>query len=282
MLAEAIYPYYLESILLVNSHKVTGGCQLRKIFILFPIFIAVLTLNTGVIQAQEEIEDVGSRQSRHLILPMMGYQAMNSENTNFSYNATLHVHFAGIDTVFSANADYQRERSVDKPMFGLVYRFRPSDKLNYDFTFAVIQDGESQVYETVIDLWGNKQVEKLSVSRGNTTFGSVDVGYNLPLPVKFMGLAVSGGVGYAWRNIKSKNDRHVADASGTYLLTTKQLNAESMYLLRAGAELSLWKGNQMVVMGSIFYSQFIPTDDAIDPFGGMGWKLMIFPIWSRS
>jgi hypothetical protein len=255
---------------------------LRKTFILFPIFIAFLTLNTGVVRAQEEIEDVGSRQSRHLILPMMGYQAMNSEKTNFSYNAMLHVHFAGTDTVFYANGDYQHERNVDKPMFGLVYRFRPNYRLNCDLTLAMIHDGESQVYETVIDLWGYKQVEQLIVTRGNTTFGSVDVGYNLPLPVKFLGLAVSGGVGYAWRNIKSKNDRHVADASGTYLLTTKQLNAESMYLLHAGAELSLWKGNQMVVMGSIFYAQFIPTDDAIDPFGGMGWKLMIFPIWSRS
>ena len=255
---------------------------MRKPFIMFLSFATILALNTGVIRAQEEIEDVGSRQSRHLILPMMGYQTMDAEKMGFSYNAALHVHFAGIDTVFTSNDSYQRERNVNKPVFGLVYRFRPNYQFNCDLSFAVIHDGESQVYETVIDLWGYPQVEKMSVSRGNTTFGSVDIGYNLPIPVKFLGLAVSGGVGYAWRNIKSKNDRHIADATGTYTLTTDQTNAESMYMLRAGAELSLWKGNQMVVMGSLFYSQFIPTDDAIDPFGGLGWKLMIFPIWSRS
>jgi len=267
---------------LFSPTQSTGVCQLLRSLSLLVLALLIISLNAGILKAEDEIDDVGSRQSRHLIMPMMGYQALNSENMSFTYNAAFHLHFSGIDTVFYTSGTYNRERNVNEPVFGLVYRFRPSYQFNLDLSLGVIHDGGSQIYEAIIDLWGYKTVEKLSISRSNTTFGTADIGYNLPIPIKFLGLSVSGGIGYAWREVKSKNDRYEEDNLGTYTLTTSHLDAESIYLLRAGVDLSLWKSNQMVVMGSVFYTHFMPTDDAIDPFGGIGWKLMIFPIWSRS
>jgi len=242
--------------------------------------LIVFTLVLCALPVNGAEDEVSSRNSRHLLMPLLGYQAMDSEQMSFFYNVNLHVHFGGIDTTFYADSSYIQERSVDKPMFGLIYRFRPSHQLNCDFTFAVIHDGESQSYKSVVDLWGFKRTEEMTVSRGNTAFCAADIGYNLPMPVKFLGLSVSGGVGYAWRSVKSDNDKLLSDATGIYTLTTSNVDAESMYMFRIGADMSLWKQNQLIIMGSLFYTQFVPTDSDIDPFGGIGWRMMIFPIWS--
>jgi len=242
--------------------------------------LVLLTVMLCAPPARSAEEEVSSRNSRHLLLPMMGYQTMDSEQMEFSYQAVFNVHFGGLDTTFYADSSISRERSVDKPMFGLIYRFRLTHQLDFDFTFAVIQDGESQSYTSVIDLWGYKQTEQMSVSRGNTSFGALDVGYNLPVPLKFLGLSVNGGVGYAWRRIKENNNKTISDVGGTYTLTTSHKDADSMYMLRGGASFSLWKQNEMIVIGSVFYTRFIPTVSDIDPFGGIGWRIMIFPVWS--
>jgi len=250
----------------------------------FVIIIAVLTIGLGLspAQAAKKKKDImQTRRARHIILPLIGYQGMNGEKIDFSYNCVIHVDWAGLDSTFLSDSTISRERSVEAPMFGLIYRYRPSYDLNCDLTLAVIHDGQSWSHNVIMDVYGNSQILPISISRGNTVFGSVEIGYNLPIPIRWFGLSVNGGLGYAYREIKVHNPWVTfSTQSGTVNLNTENNDAESMLMLRFGGELVLWKQNQMVILGSLYYSQFIPTNDDTDPFGGIGWKMSFFPIWS--
>jgi len=250
----------------------------------FVIIIAVLTIGLGSSPAQtakKKKDIMQTRRARHIILPLIGYQGMNGEKIDFSYNCEVRVNWAGMDSTFLSDSTISRERTFEAPMFGLIYRYRPSYDLNCDLTLAVIHDGQSWNHTVIMDVYGNSQILPISISRGNTVFGNAEIGYNLPIPIRWFGLSVNAGLGYAYRKIKVQNQwEYYSNRTGSLRLTTENSDAESMLMLRFGGELVLWRQNQMVILSSLFYSQFIPTNDDTDPFGGIGWKMCFFPIWS--
>lgn len=245
--------------------------KFSPIIILLAIFMAL----PADLQAQVNMVDQqtkGARYSRHLILPFLGYQSMNGEKTSFGYFTSFT--FQHPDTTFTFQDDIPGERDVRAPSFGLTYRLRLSHQLNLDASFAVIHDGITQQYDAKVTTYGYTVLYPLYLRRSNTMITTFGAGYNVPLPkqLQFLGINVWGSAGFAWRNIEVTNNNDID-------ITTSHTTANRMMVGRIGAEAMLWNGNMMMLMGSVFYGQFIPTDSDIDPFGGIGWSLALFPMW---
>jgi len=244
------------------------------------LIITAFLLLVSVESAIAEDKNVTSRRSRFLFLPFLGYQSMDGEQIGFNYDFYQEINFGGLDTIATASGVENSERNVRAPIFGLMYRFRPNYQLNCDATLAIIHDGTSNKHRIDILLFGFTTPLDVSISRGNTVLGMLELGYNIPLPgsligfnMKWLGLSVSGGLGYAFRSVKVHN------AYQNYL-TIDHKNSERMLSMRFNGDLTLWRQDQLVIMGSLFYTQFIPSDSDIDPFGGIGWRIAVFPIWS--
>lgn len=245
--------------------------------------ILIITAFLFIVSAEPAIAEdnnVTSRRSRFLFLPLLGYQSLDGEQIGFNYNYYEEINFGGMDTIATASGTENSERNVRAPMFGLMYRFRPNYQLNCDATLAIIHDGTSNKHRIDISFFGFTTPLEASISRGNTVFGMLELGYNIPLPaslmginMKWLGLSVSGGLGYALRSVKVHNDYQD-------YLTIDHKNSESMLSMRFSGDLTLWRQDQLVIMGSLFYTRFIPSDGDIDPFGGVGWRMAVFPIWS--
>ncbi len=244
------------------------------------LIITAFLLIVSAEPANAEDSNVTSRRSRFLFMPLLGYQSMDGEQIGFNYDFLYEWSYGGLDTIFTASGTKNSERNVRAPMFGLMYRFRPNYQLNCDATLAIIHDGTSNKYRIDVSYFGRTIPYDVTISRGNTILGMLELGYNIPLPaslmginMKWLGLSVSGGLGYALRSVKVYNDNQS-------LLTIDHKNSESMLSLRFGGDLTLWRQDQLVILGSLFYTRFIPSDSDIDSFGGVGWRMAIFPIWS--
>jgi len=260
----------------------------RRFLLIFTLSAFMIALFATPGWTAEGDKVLGTRYARHLVLPILGYQTMDGEQKDFYYQIDLRVDIrsAGIllDTSLVSDSTIIRERSISAPMFGLIYRFRPSHQLNCDLTLAVIHDGYSEKYRLSAEvLEGYTEFYELSVSHGNTTWGNIDIGYNVPIPIKWLGLAVNGGGGYAWRRIMVRNDfEDFSSQVGWLKISTYPKKKEDMFMAaaRGGIDMTIWKQDMMIIMGSIFYTQFFPADTDIDPFGGFGWRMAFFPMWS--
>ncbi len=267
-----------EDTLRHGYNAIAGGFKVKRFSII--LIITAFLLIVSAEPAIAEDNNVTSRRSRFLFLPLLGYQSMDGEQIGFNYNFYQEVSSFGMDTISTASGTENRERNVRVPMFGLMYRFRPNYQLNCDATLAIIHDGTSNKYRIDILFFKRTTSLEVRISRGNTVLGMLELGYNIPLPgslmgvnMKWLGLSVSGGLGYALRSIKVHNDYQ-------NVLTINHKNSESMLSMRFSGDLTLWRQDQLVIMGSLFYTRFIPSDSDIDPFGGVGWRMAVFPIWS--
>jgi len=248
--------------------------------IVIVFFIALLTLPAKA--AEDNIR--GARYAPHLILPLLGYQSIDNEMINLTYNVYFKIVIENIDSLeMSYEGSETTEHSFNSPMLGFVYRFRPNHNLNVDATFAMLHDAASFKYIASFPIFEySTETLEMTVKRSNTLFGALDVGYNIPLPMKWLGVSVSGGSGYAYHKIESE-DHHEKSTNGNISVIADVVNTnkqnDGMLLFRGGLDLSFWKNNHLIIMGSVFYTQYQPSNSDKDPFGGIGWKLCLFPIW---
>ena len=249
----------------------------------FSLFL--LTLISAIVcilPAEARGEIISTRQAKHLLMPYLGYQALENEKMDFTYHAIFRYYFAGVDTTFFVDSTLNQERNIKAPMFGLMYSFRPNHMINLDVAAAMIHDGKSYNYQVEIPIFDYSSVYDLYLIRGNTYFGCIDAGYNLPIPVKWFTMTLRGGGGYAWRKVKVRNDYESSDSQEDdygLIISIIQRNADALYVTRGGLDLTLWRKNQMIITGSLFYTYYTPTDSEIDPFGGIGWRMSFFPVW---
>jgi len=256
---------------------------LKRLFISAILIVSFISLTT--LPARAADDDIrGARYAPHLILPLLGYQSIDNEMINLTYNVYFNIVIENIDS-YEMNYDSSKttEHSANSPMLGFVYRFRPNHNLNVDATFAMLHDAASFNYIVYFPIFEySTQTLEMRVKRSNTLLGVLDVGYNIPLPLKWLGVSVSGGAGYAYRKIESE-EFHQFGINGNITTIADVVNTnkqnDGMLLYRGGLDLSFWKNNHLIVMGSVFYTQFQPSNSDIDPFGGIGWKLCLFPVW---
>lgn len=257
-----------------------------KRLLIVPILIA-LVIGSGAQPAVAAKDKVPTtRGARILFLPLFGYQNMNDEQIIVAYHGFYKLVMQNIDSVSAVyDSSEVRERSVRAPMFGLVIRFRPNSLINVDATCAIIQDRFSYVYEALIPILDySTQVLPMSVTRKNTIFGAIDLGFNVPLKdMKLLGLTLNVGAGYAYRSIEAEDyylRQSYANIETLFDFKNKNKNADRMLLYRGGVDISFWFRNNLKILWSIFYTQYHPLEKEIDPFGGIGWKICLFPIWS--
>jgi len=233
-----------------------------------PIILTILTLLTIAATASAE----GARESRFLILPYLGYQAMDGENVGYAFTARLH-HIYFPDSITYISGSGSGERSINAPVFGLAYRYCHNKLFHCELALAIIHDGTTLKYPiSYYDEYERSRQCELTVERKNSLLGSLDLVYTLPAPVRWFDIGIRAGGGYAWRRIKVRTSSFAVDGSSD--------DAKGMILSRAGIDLTFWKDKQLVFQGSLFYIHFIPTNTEVDPFGGLGWRMSFFPIWS--
>jgi hypothetical protein len=227
----------------------------------------------------------GARNARHVFLPFIGYQTMTGEQVGVDYTAGVGI--VTLDTVIYAKATHSGTRYKRAPMFGVLYRYIPNERYYGEAMLAVIHDKSSRSYPFEVPLYNFVVRSRFGVERSNTTIGTLEFVNNLHSPANWLGLGVRGGVGMSLRRTRVTPP---AAAGNEITVNARVRDAERMYIGRLGLDFTIWNGAQLVATGSVFYTRFIPvggdTDPIIpgpadpDPFGGMGWRLSFFPIWS--
>ena len=232
------------------------------------LLAALILLSAGAARGE------GAREARHLILPILGYQSLNGEQTGLDYTARIYMQL--FDSTIVVSSSTSGERDVRAPMFGLLYRYSPNQLLFGELTMGVIHDKTTFGYKVEIPIYNFTSVVNTSVSRSNTTIVNLDGGCRVRLPIKWVEPALRAGVGYAWRDVK-----FVApdDPTNTFQITSHIHDAGSMLAARAGLDVTLWKESALVATGSLYYQQFYPSGENSNAFGGMGWRMSFFPVW---
>ncbi|MDP8229118.1 MAG: hypothetical protein P9M15_06670 [Candidatus Electryoneaceae bacterium] len=238
---------------------------------LLQIIVILLILVSHI--AATEISDPNVRDAQHLILPFLGYQILDGEQLGYSFSTVIPSELWG-DTTISASGTYTHDTKT--PVLGITYRYRPIPNFFTELSIASFLDGQSFTYPAEYSYRGYSQIVDITVSRSNTAFVGLDVVGVIPIPLKWFSVNGRVGGGYAWRDVKVKLDEQYAALASS----VESIDAKRMYLVRGGLDFSLWKSNLLMLQGSITYSQFIPTDSDLDSFGGLGWQISIFPIWS--
>ncbi|MCF7811263.1 hypothetical protein K9N50_09790 [bacterium] len=252
--------------------------SISAILVVFSIVFVTLPVKA----ADDNIR--GARYAPHLILPLLGYQSIDNEMSKFDYDIHFKIVIENIDSLeMYRDSSETFERSRKSPMLGFTYRFRPNHSLNIDATFAMLHDAATFKYKASFPIFDySTETYEMTIKRSNMLFGALDLGYNIPLPMKWFGLSIIGGAGYAYRKIESE-DIHQSGQIGNIYIEADIVNtneqADGILFYRGGFDLSLWKSDNLIIQGSIFYTQYQPSDSEIDPFGGIGWKLCLFPIW---
>ena len=240
-----------------------------KKLLLIGVILLIMVSHVGA----TEISDPNVRDAQHLILPFIGYQMMNGEGIGYSFSTLIPNEFWG-DTTISGSGTYTHDTKT--PVMGITYRYRPIPNFYTELSIATLLDGRSFTYPARYSLRGFSQIVDITVSRSNMVFVGLDVVGTIPFPLQWFSVNGRMGGGYAWRDVNVKLDKRYAALASS----VKSIDAKRMYLVRGGFDLSLWKSNLLMLQGSIYYSHFIPTDSDLDSFGGVGWQIAIFPIWS--
>ncbi len=241
---------------------------------LSPIIISIFALTQLAGAAKTELP--GSRGAKHIILPIIGYQNLNDEKIGFNYFNEFY------DPIFNqynrVEIDSTARRSVTSPVLGVLYRYSPLRQIHAELSLSAIHDAENLRYDIRYlrnEETGYTSSSTVEVSRSNTVVAAVDLILTPPLssPVRLTpGLRLGGG--YAWRKI-TVSTRGMSE-------TASAMDADAMWALHAGIDMTLWSEKNFLIEGSISYTRLIPIDGDSEPFGGIGWKVSVFPIWSVS
>lgn len=214
----------------------------------------------------------GVKGARHVILPYIGYQMINGEKVGYKYSDLYFDYVTNL--LATKDTSYSSESDDSTPELGLSYRYLASDLVTVEVMLSVLENKTDLEYPVTYNASYYTQRSKVSISKGNTVKLAGGALFNLPSPIKWLSPTARLAVGYAWRDVNVKSSRRTETVS-TYA-------AADMYVIQGGVDVSVWSKENMLIEGSLFYTHYIPTDSDIDAFGGLGWGIRVFPIWSNS
>jgi hypothetical protein len=213
-----------------------------------------------------------ARTATHLIFPFIGNQYLNGDKTGMSYTYdyvfpqdTSHYHLA---------ANYESSHDSKAPIFGVAYRYRFSDWWLGEASIAMAQNeatykyGIKRYYLTYVLPTLNIKVAKKTMMMFN-----LEAIHEFDSPLSWLGMMARVGVGYAWRSVEVGVDDPAINA--------KALDAQKMFTFNGGVDFSLWKGDALMLDGALTYTQFMPISSDAGSFGGIGWRIGVFPIWGE-
>jgi len=211
-----------------------------------------------------------TRGAKHMIIPFIGYQTLDGEEVGYIYSDIFYDFLN--DTLVDIEAAGSGERNVYVPELGITYRYMPADLLTAELSLSAIHDQDKLEYQIHYEVNEISEKSRISVQRKNTIFTSLSLIVNFRTNVNWLAPSIRLSGGYAWREISVKTHGYRDHASVS--------DANEFYIVRGGIDLSIWSNNNFLIEGSLYYTQFIPTDSDVDPFGGIGWRIGVFPIWS--
>ncbi len=234
--------------------------------------LIILLLAQFAIAADADIP--GSNGARHMILPYVGYQTLDGEEIGYDYSYQYY------DDIFNGfhNVDTSGtlERNTNAAVLGLLYRYTPSSLYYGEFSLYTIHDGKNLDHNIryILDYGGFNYTQRttVEVTRSHTKVAEMNFALTPPTSLNWLTIAIRIGGGYAWREIKhtSKFENEVVSIP----------DSDAMYVIKGGLNLTVWSKKNFIIEGSMFYSNFFDVDGNNDPFGGLGWRVSLFPIWS--
>lgn len=244
----------------------------RVIILLLTVLIAA---GSGFTAEMDKPEIAGTRGSKHMIVPFVGYQTLTGEQTGFTYKYD-YIDYIEFDTThIEKSGDYEEDNNY--PELGLMYRYSPYDFMFIEGMASVLLAKADEKYKLNFDIDYSQSSYVLAQKSDITNFG-VGVGFNIPTGLSWLVPTLHLNGSYAMRTIEVKTR---FEEQGLEEIATIK-DAESFYIGRAGVDLSLWKNNNFLVEFSMYYSMLMPTDSDLDPFGGLGWRMAFFPLWRNS
>ncbi len=242
-----------------------------RALILFVILALTLSFASSAFAADDENPNM--RQSRHVIMPFIGYQVLNGEQVGYEYESYVPQYLFFSDTTISASRKI--ERDSHSPVIGAAYRYNFMPPFFAELSLGVMLNGETIVHAGSYEIWTYPVRFNIGSSRSNTYVAAVSGAGSFNLPLKWLTADVHGGVGYAWREIK-------VNPSLEFMKPDIELyDTAQMLRVNGGFNLNLWRGDIIAITGGLQYTHFIPLDTGIDSFGGMGWQFSLFPVWSN-
>lgn len=220
----------------------------------------------------------GARNAQHVILPFVGYQYLNGEQRGVDWRFDYVTGGYGLpDSILHFEASPRAERDIKTPVLGLMYRYRFHGDFQVEAAASLLQDRALFTYPVVTDYFGYQFSDSIKVQRRNTTTLTAAACYAFRTPYSWLSGALNFGGGRAWRSIEASwDDGGYSDAYRSFTL----LDADQMWVLKGGVDLSFWSGDNLLLQGGLSYTNYFPVDSKLDPFGGIGWRFSVFPIWS--
>ncbi len=238
-----------------------------RAFILF--IILAVTVTSATPSFAEDKESPSMRNSRHVIMPFVGYQMMNGEQVGYDYESYLIFP----DTTISESRRVDRDSQY--PVVGAAYRYNFKPPFFAELSLGVILNGETITHAGSYTIWTFPVRFNIATSRSNTYIAAISGAGSFNLPVKWLTADVHAGVGYAWRDINVNPSLEFMKPD------IKIVDTEQMLQVNGGFSLNLWRNDLISLKGGLHYTQYLPLDSDIDPFGGIGWQFSLFPVWSN-
>jgi hypothetical protein len=238
--------------------------------------LALLLLTLPALAA--DTEDFGNaREAKHTILPIVGYQFANDEDRGIDWERIFLGGSGFPDTVVVFSGSAQAKLSTKSPVLGALYRYRMNDRFQIEGSMTVIQDRTSFVYPVHTEFYGFLIRSSIKITRQNTAQVAGGACYTFDTPYPWLTGLAQFGAGYAWRDIEYSWGQ--GEATGI-IATIDPLDASKMMTVRGGVDFSIWSDQSLLLQGGMNYTQFIPMDTDAKPFGGIGWRFSVFPLWS--
>lgn len=234
------------------------------------ILIGILAWTPTVGAADAADLPPGARGARHMVIPFLGYNVISGENVGYTYEDMYYDIIA--DTIAFHNEAKTLEHKSRVPELGLTYRYIANDLLTAEVTLSTVEDKTNFDYLVRYDASYYTQRSTVTVSRTNTTKFVAGVTVNVPMGIDWIQSAVKLNGGYAWRDIKATSERRTE--------VVGFLDSEDMYIAQVGLDFGFWTKTNMIIEGTVYYTQYIPTDSEIDPYSSIGWGIRVFPLWS--
>ncbi len=220
----------------------------------------------------------GARDATQLLVPFVGYQFLNSEQRGVDYGLVINdPNFP--DTTFRFSGSFRETRSFKAPALGLAYRYRIAPRMYVEGMFSVLQDRASFKTPLLLNFYAILRNTPITEERSNTTTLGADFLYGFDTPYPWLTGNVRAGFGWAWRTVKVdwlwQNQYNDFVKSS---VTT--IDADQMWSARIGVDGTLWKVNNLLVQGGITFTEYFPVGKSAGSFGGIGWRVGFFPMWS--
>jgi len=241
-------------------------------FLLLIFMFSFATCVNAVEDADAKSEITSPKQARHLFIPFVGYQTLDGEDVGFFYSTIYYERNGSNIDSFYVDRSGSDERNVTSPEIGIAYRYMPMDMIFAEVSLSTIHDKTNFEYPVRYEQQGYTVRRQVKIERKQTSISTVSLIFNAPEFWDWLKLSLKVSGGYAWRQAEIKDvlDREIIGVT----------DSKEAYVARGGLDLSYWSGKNFLLETSLYYTSFIPTSGENANFGGLGWKVSVFPIWA--